>query len=339
MAAVVRTATPGLRAAGPGLVEAPVGAFPAVDRREKSRLARALADDQFPIVVEVAAPRGLDLAETVALARRYRDLGATAVNVPDYPKSGARASALALAVQIERDGPVETLLHYSCRDRNLIGMQSDLVGAHGMGLRNLLLTTGSPAPRANYADATSVFDVDSIGLVNMVARLNQGGDIGGRSIGAPAMFHMGAAVNPFAPSLETEWRRLQHKVDAGAEFLMTPPVFDLEAFDAHLDRLRDTGLPIIAGVAALVGLRQAEFFASEVIGTRMPEALLTRLRDARDEAAEALAIARELVAALRERVHGLQITTAHGSPGVAEQLLADLAGGRMARHGRTRRHA
>jgi len=246
--------------------------------------------------------------------------------VPDYPRSGDRASATALAVQIEQTGNVETVLHYSCRDRNLIGMQSDLVGAHSLGIRNVLLTTGSPAPRDNYADATSVFDVDSIGLINMVSRLNQGGDIGGRSIGVPARFHVGAAVNPFAPSLETEWRRLEHKVEAGAEFLVTPPVFDLDWFDAHLDRLRKTGLPVVAGVAALTGLRQAEFFASEVIGIRMPDRLLARLRDAADEAAEALAISRELATALRDRVQGLQVTVLHGAPDVAERLLVDVVG-------------
>ena len=325
IAAVVRTVAPLARTSAPGPVVRAAGEQPGVARRDKSRLAQALADEEFPVVVEVASPRGLDLGQTVAQARRYRDLGATAVNVPDYPRSGARASALALAVQIEQQGHVETVLHYSCRDRNLIGMQSDLVGAHALGIRNVLLTTGSPAPQATYADATSVFDVDAIGLVNMVARLNSGADVGGQSIGAPARFHIGAAVNPFAPSLETEWRRLEHKVEAGAEFLLTPPVFDLDALDAHLERLRRTGLPIVAGVAALAGLRQAEFFASEVIGIRMPDALLARLRNADDEAAEALAISRELAAGLRTRVHGLQITVLHGSPGAAERLLGDFA--------------
>jgi homocysteine S-methyltransferase len=287
--------------------------------------------------VEVASPRGLDLDEQVAQARRYRVLGDTAVNVPDSRRSGARSSALALAVRIERDAGVETVLHYSCRDRTLIGMQSDLVGAHSMGVRNLLLTTGSPAARATYPDATSVFDVDAIGLANLVARLNHGADIGGQSVGAPASFHVGVAVNPFAPSLETEWRRLDHKVEAGAEFLVTPPVFDLAAFDAQLERLKATGLPIVAGVAALVGLRQAEFFASEVIGISMPDALLARLRAADDEAAEAAAVTNELVTALRDRVQGLQITVLHGSPAAAEALLATLRSGHARE--RKRHHA
>ncbi len=153
-------------------------------------------------------------------------------SVPDYPKSGARASALATSILLEQQGGVETLLHYCCRDRNLIGMQSDLVGAHAMGLRNVLLTTGNPAPQATYADATSVFDVDAIGLTNMVTRLNHGLDIGGQPIGSPTRFHIGVAFNPFSPSPDAEWRRLMYKVEAGAEFIVTPPLFDLRGVRA-----------------------------------------------------------------------------------------------------------
>jgi methionine synthase / methylenetetrahydrofolate reductase (NADH) len=297
-----------------------------VDRREKSGLARAFADNRFAIVTEVSAPRGPDLAGTIAQARRYRELGATAVNVPDYPRSGARVSALALAVLIEQQGQVETLLHYSCRDRNLIGMQSDLVGAHALGLRNVLLTTGNPAPQATYADATSVFDVDAIGLTNMVVRLNHGLDIGGQSIGTPARFHVGVGVNLFAPNPEAEWRRLDHKVEAGAEFIMTPPVFDLEAFDEALVRLRRTGLPILAGVAAIESLRHAEFLASEAAGVRVPERVFHRLRTAADPGAEALAVTVELARGMAERVQGIHVTCWHGSPQTAERLLAELAG-------------
>ena len=299
------------------------------DRREKSKLARALAEGTFVIVPEVSAPRGLDQSAAVALAGRFGALGATAVNVPDYPKSGARASALALAAILERAGAVEAVLHYSCRDRNLIGMQSDLVGAHALGVRNVLLTTGNPAPQATYADATSVFDVDAIGLTNMVTRLNHGHDIGGQAIGDPTRFHVGVAVNPFGPSPDAEWRRLDHKVEAGAEFVVTPPILDLDAFDAVLDRLKEAGLPILAGVAALEGLRHAEFLASEVVGVRVADGVFERLRGADDERAEALALTLELVAALRERVAGLQMTTVHGSPETAEQLLLALNEGKM----------
>jgi 5,10-methylenetetrahydrofolate reductase len=260
----------------------------------------------------------------VAQARRFRDLGAIAVSVPDYPKSGARASALALGVLVERQGPVETLLHYSCRDRSLIGIQSDLVGAHAMGLRNVLLTTGTPAPQARYPDATSVFDVDAIGLTNMVARLNHGLDIAGQPIGAPTLFHIGVAVNPFAPDPDAEWRRLEHKVEAGAEFLMTPPIFDLAAFDRVLPRLKSTGLPLLAGVAALEGVRHAEFLASEVVGVRLPDTLIDTLRRSGDERAAAMAATVDLSRELSSRVEGLQVTSVHGSSQTAEALLTAL---------------
>src|SRR6185503_8359100 len=165
MAAAVKSDVPRARASFPvgGSLETTPGLITPVDRAEKSGLARTLARGEFAVVVEVSAPRGWDLQGVVTQAKRFRRLGAAAVNIPDYPKSGARASAMALGVLVEQQGGVEVLLHYCCRDRTLIGMQSDLVGAHAMGVRNVLLVTGNPAPRANYADATSVFDVDAIG--------------------------------------------------------------------------------------------------------------------------------------------------------------------------------
>jgi homocysteine S-methyltransferase len=308
----------------PSAVEGQGSTVLPVERREKSALARALADGKFVVLAEVSAPRGLDLTGVVAQAKRFHTLGAIGVNVPDYPKSGARTSALALCVLVEQQGLVETLLHYSCRDRNLLGMQNDLVGAHAMGLRNILLTTGNPAPQGTYADATSIFDVDSIGLTNMVVRLNHGMDVGGQSIGAPTRFHIGVAVNPFSPSPNDEWRRLAHKVQAGAEFIVTPPIIDIEAFDAVLPHLRKTGLPILAGVIALESLRQAEFVSSEVVGVRMPEAVLERLRTAADPAAEGLAITTSIARALGSRVQGIHVTSLHGSTASAERLLAAL---------------
>jgi homocysteine S-methyltransferase len=322
IAIAVRTMAPSRSRSAPPVVTTPAPSpAPAVPRREKSALARAFDDGRFAIVAEVAAPRGLDLEPALAEARRFRDLGAVAVNVPDYPRSGARASALVLAALIERQGPIETLLHYTCRDRHLGGMQSDLVGAHAMGLRNVLLTTGRPAARASYPDATSVFDIDAVGLVNLVARLNRGQDVGEQPIGTPTRFHIGVGFNPFAPNPEAEWRRLAHKVEAGAEFVMTPPVLDPAAFDAILPRLRDMGLPILAGVVALESTRQAEFFASEVVGAKLPDTLVDRLRAAPDEAAEALAFTREVLEWLRPRVQGVQITSLYGRPDTVARLL------------------
>jgi methionine synthase I (cobalamin-dependent)/5,10-methylenetetrahydrofolate reductase len=305
----------------PRAAEVPAPPPPAVAVAEKSAFARALATGALPFVMEVAAPKGLDLDSVVRQAQRFRDLGAIAVNIPDYPRSGARASALALATLIERQGGVETVLHYSCRDHRLIGMQTDFVGAHSLGVRNVLLTTGQPAPEGTYPDATSVFDVDAIGLVNLVKRLNRGQDLGGQAMEAAARFHIGVAVNPFAPDVAAEMRRLEHKVEAGAEFMLTPPIFDLEAFDAVLPQLRKAGIPIVGSVAALDSLRQAEFFASEVTGARVPDAILDRLRRAADQAAEGIELSVELAGALATRVDGLQVTSHHGSVRAAERVL------------------
>jgi homocysteine S-methyltransferase len=188
-----------------------------------------------------------------------------------------------------------------------------------MGVRNVLLTTGEP-PREGSV-ARSMFDVDAIGLVNMVAQLNRGLDIGGQSLGAPTRFHIGVAVNPFSSTPDIEWRRLEYKVEAGAEFLMTPPILDLSAFDAYLGRLQGTGLPVLAGVIALESLRQAEFLASEVPGVTVPESVLARMRAASDEVAEGLAITREIVEGLRGRVQGVHITGLHASSEAVAGLL------------------
>jgi homocysteine S-methyltransferase len=324
IALAVRAAVPVTVRPAPRAAEAPPPPPPAIAVADKSALAKALASGGFPFVMEVAAPKGLDLDPVVRQAQRFRDLGAVAVNIPDYPRSGARASALALATLIERTGGVETVLHYSCRDHRLIAMQTDFVGAHSLGLRNVLLTTGQPAPESTYPDATSVFDVDAIGLVNLVARLNRGQDLGGQPLDAPTRFHIGVAVNPFAPDVAAEMRRLEHKVEAGAEFMLTPPVFDIEAFDAVLPLLRQAAIPIVGSVAALDSLRQAEFFASEVTGARVPDAMLDRLRGATDQAAEGAQLSIELAAALATRVDGLQVTSHHGSVRAAERVLESM---------------
>ncbi|MEO8484205.1 MAG: methylenetetrahydrofolate reductase, partial [Acidobacteriota bacterium] len=291
-----------------------------VGRRDKSALARAFDDHHFVAVVDIRAPRGLDLAATTGQARRFRDGGAVAVSVPDYPRSGARASALALAALVERAG-VETLLHCPCRDRTLIGLQADLVGAHAMGIRNVLLTTGSPARAGNYPEHTSVFEVDAIGLINLATRLNHGQDMAGQALGASTAFHIGATFNPFPADDDAEWDRLTRKIEAGAEFLVTPPVLDLEAFEPVLRRLRSLGLPVLAGVAMLESARQAEVLSSEVVGVRASDAVLARLREAGDQGAEAGRVTVEIIEWLRERADGLVCTWLHGTSDTAERVL------------------
>ena len=299
---------------------------PPVRREEKSRLAQRIARGEFVLAVELLPPRGFDAQTTIARARTLKSHGIDVVNVPDGLRAGARLSSLALAVLIEQQAAIETLLHYSCRDRNLLGIQSDLLGAHAMGLRNLLLITGDPGRVGDYPDATAVFDVDSIGLTNVVSRLNHGCDVGGQPIGAPTAFHIGVSVNPAASNIDEELRRFDYKVEAGAEFVMTRPIFDLDNFDRFLKRIDGARLPIVAGVFPFESVRNAEFVANEVPGVRVPDQLMDRMRRSDGEeaaAAEGISIAREIARALRSRVQGLQVSTASGR---MEGVLAVLDG-------------
>jgi methionine synthase / methylenetetrahydrofolate reductase (NADH) len=297
-----------------GLAAAPKIEGPPVPREEKSRFAHSLAHGRFVVAVEVVAPRGVDYGDAIARARSLKIRGVDAITIGDGHRTSARISGLSLAVLIEQQAGIETLLHYACRDRNLIGIQSDLLGAHAMGLRNLMLITGDPGRVGDYPDATAVFDVDSIGLTNLVSRLNHGCDLGGQSIGAPARFHIGVSVNPAAPNLDDELRRFEYKVEAGAEFVVTWPVFDVAAFEKFLKRIESARLPVVAGLLPFESARHAEFIANEVPGTSVPEALLDRMRGVRPDeaAAEGVAIARDLAQGLRASVQGLQISTTSG---------------------------
>jgi homocysteine S-methyltransferase len=300
----------------------PAPAAEPVARPEKSRMANGLARGAFVISVELVPPRGFRAEALVEQARQLRIHGVDLVNIPDGPRAGARMSALSVAVLVQQQAGLETILHYACRDRNLLGMQSDLLGAHSMGIRNLLLITGDPPQIGDYPDATGVFDVDSIGLTNVVTRLNKGFDIGGQSIGVPTAFHVGVAANPGALDPDEEVRRFEYKVEAGAEFAITQPVFDAEELARFLTRIEGFRIPVLAAVAPLESLRHAEFMANEVPGVRVPDGVVERIRRAEASgraAAEGLAIAREIAAEIRPLVQGLQITTATGS---AETALA-----------------
>jgi homocysteine S-methyltransferase len=287
-----------------------------VPREQKSRLAHQLARGAFVLGVELLPPRGFEAELAIQRARELKRYGVDVVNIPDGLRAGARLSALALAVLVEQQAGIETLLHYSCRDRNLLGIQSDLLGAHAMGLRNLLLITGDPGRVGDYPDATAVFDVDSIGLTNVVARLNHGCDVGGQAIGAPTAFHLGVSFNPAASNLDEELRRFEYKVEAGAEFILTRPVFDVPGFERVLNRIESARLPIVAGLFPFESARNAEFMANEVPGVRVPEALMERMRRAdgpEAAAAEGIAIAREIGAGLRAAVQGVQVSTQSGN--------------------------
>jgi methionine synthase I (cobalamin-dependent)/5,10-methylenetetrahydrofolate reductase len=328
--AAVRGATPVSVHHSPGTRAprtAPTIVAPPVPREQKSHLARALASGTFVLGVELLPPRGFESEPAIQRARELKRYGVDVVNIPDGLRSGARLSALALALLVEQQAGVETVLHYACRDRNLLGIQSDLLGAHAIGLRNLLLITGDPGRVGDYPDATAVFDVDSIGLTNLVTRLNHGGDIGGQAIGAPTAFHVGVSVNPAASNLDEELRRFDYKVEAGAEFVITRPVFDIGGFERFLKRIESARLPVIAGLFPFDSARNAEFFANEVPGVRVPDALMDRMRKADGQdaaAAEGIAIAREIAAGLRDAVQGIQVSTQTGNTDAALGVLDGL---------------
>jgi 5,10-methylenetetrahydrofolate reductase len=287
-------------------------------------MANTLARGGFVVSVELMPPRGFQTDTLIEQARKLKIRGVDLVNIPDSPRASARMSALSAAVLVQQQSGVETILHYACRDRNLLGMQSDLLGAHSMGVRNLLVVTGDPPKVGDYPDATAVFDVDSIGLANVVARLNTGSDIGGQPIGSPTAFHIGVAVNPGADNLDEELRRFTYKVEAGAEFAITQPVFDAEEFRAFITRIRAHRIPILAGIMPLESARHAEFMANEVPGVRIPDAVVERMRraDAEGRAAEeGLAIAREIATEVRPLVQGLQISTAPKAIDMALELI------------------
>jgi homocysteine S-methyltransferase len=293
---------------------------------ERSRFGAKLASGQWITTVEVVPPRGVDPAPMLAQVRALKAAGVDAVNIPDGPRAQSRQGALISGLLVEREVGIETVIHYACRDRNLLGMLSDLLGAAASGLRNLLIVTGDPPKMGPYPDATAVFDIDAIGLTNLVARLNHGLDPGGNPIGAPTRFVHGVGVNPAASDLERELRRFAWKAEAGAQFAMTQPVFDVRQMEVFLARAEGFGVPIIAGIWPLVSLRNAEFLANEVPGVTVPDATLARMRRASEKGkaaalAEGVAIAREMLAAVRGSVRGVQVAAPLGKVEVALEVL------------------
>jgi len=302
-------------------------ANPSIARAEKSQLAATLAAGRFATIVELLPPKGFVGDEIIEQARALKIRGVDVVNIPDGPR-GPRMSALALAVLVQQKAGIETVLQFSCRDRNLLGMQSDLLGAHAMGIRNLVVVTGNARMVGDYPDATAVYDVDSIGLTNVITRLNQGLDIGGQGIGTPTGFHIGVRVNPGAESLDSEVRRFEYKVEAGAEFAITRPVFDAATFERLYKRIESFGIPLLAGVWPFESLIDAEFMANEVPGVRVPDQVLERMRrvdGAEAAAAEGIAIAREAVNAIRTMVQGVHIAAPGGRIDSALAVLDGIA--------------
>jgi homocysteine S-methyltransferase len=296
-----------------------------VPREQKSRLAARLTRGEFVVSIDLLPPRGLAAATVIEEAKSLAAHDVDAIMILDAPRSGARMSALSLAVLVQQHSGIETLLQYSCRDKNLLGIQSDLIGAHAMGLRNLLGITGDVRKLGDIPDATAVFDVDSIGLTNVLTRLNHGLDVGGQPIGEPTAFHVGVMVNPSADDLDGELRRFEYKLDAGAEFAVTHPVFDVAVIERFLERTARFRVPLIASIHPFESLLNAEFMANEVPGVHVPDAVLQRMRatgSEADAAAEGVRLAQELGRSLVRMVQGLHITSPSGRLELALQTLS-----------------
>jgi homocysteine S-methyltransferase len=303
---------------------------PPVPLAARSAWARKIAEGTFVRSVEVVPPRGWDPAGMLKQCRALREAGVDAVNLVDGSRAQSRMGVVPAALLVEREVGLETVFHYTCRDRNMLGMLSDLLGAAAGGLRNVLIVTGDPPTAGPYPDATAVFDIDSIGLTNVVRRLNQGLDPGGTSIGEPTRFVIGVAANQGAIDRERELERFHWKVEAGAEFAVTQPVFDPAELAGFLERIAPWRIPVIAGIWPLTSLRNAEFLANEVPGAQVPEAVLERMREAEaggPEAAhaEGIRIAQEVLDAVRGMVQGVQVSTPGGRVEVALEALGQLA--------------
>ncbi|HWO89593.1 MAG TPA: bifunctional homocysteine S-methyltransferase/methylenetetrahydrofolate reductase [Gemmatimonadales bacterium] len=296
---------------------------------ERSRWGAKLAAGQFLTTVEIVPPRGVDASAMIESVRQLKEAGIDAVNVPDGPRAQSRMGALLTSLLIEREVGLETVTHYCCRDRNLLSMLSDLLGAAAHGLRNLLIITGDPPKMGPYPEATAVFDIDSIGLTNLVNRLNHGLDPGGNSIGNPTGFVIGVGVNPAAVDLERELKRFYWKVDAGAEFAVTQPVFDAAQLERFLERIEamKIRIPVVAGIWPLVSLRNAEFLANEVPGVTVPAEVLKRMAAAQERGkeaalAEGIAIARQMLERVRPLVQGVQVSAPFGKVPTALEVFA-----------------
>jgi homocysteine S-methyltransferase len=293
---------------------------------QRSRIGSLLDQGSFVTLVEIVSPKGIDCVKEIEGARTLAALGVHAINVPDSPRASARMSAQSLCIQIQQHTGIETVLHYTCRDRNILSIQSDLLGASSIGLHNVLCITGDPPKLGNYPDATAVFDVDAIGLVNIVRRLNHGLDIGANAIGASTNFTIGVGANPGVPDIENELRRFRYKVEAGAEYAITQPVFDLRLLENFLERIREFRIPIIAGIWPLTSLRNAEFMKND-LRVSMPEEILLRMAqtDSPDAARrEGVKIAQEMLEAVRPLVQGVQVSAPFGRYTLAAEVIASV---------------
>src|SRR5690242_13820472 len=295
---------------------------------QRSELGRKLAAGDFVTLVEVVPPKGIDFRKEVEGAKYLKSAGIDAINIPDSPRASARMSNLALCTLVQQQAGIETVLHFTCRDRNVLSMQSELLGCYTTGLHNLICITGDPPKLGNYPDATAVFDVDAIGLVNIVHSLNFGLDIGGNPIGNGTSFAIGIGANPGVVNIDEEVRRFEYKVEAGADFAVTQPVFDVALLEQFLRRVDHHRIPVLAGIWPLTSVRNAEFMKNE-LRVSVPDAIIDRMArapNAEAARAEGILIAREMLQKVRGLVQGAQVAAPLGRYSSAIDVLDGIAG-------------
>ena len=294
-----------------------------VSVEEKSNLSKKLTSGRQVVLVEMVPPRSTDITKPLEGAQLLKDSKVDAINIPDGPRASARMTGLAMAVLLQNQVGIETVLHYTCRDRNLLGMQSDLLGAAAMGIRNILAITGDPPMIGDYPQATAVFDIDAIGLVHLISNLNHGIDVGEKRIGDPTAFFTGVGVDPNSVNPENEINRLQMKKEAGAEYIITQPVFDVASLETFLESAEIANLYLIAGIWPLVSLRNAEFMKNEVPGVYLPDEVMQRIakfHTKEDQLKAGIEIAQSMVDKVQGFVQGIQVSAPFGRYALAVEV-------------------
>lgn len=287
---------------------------------EKSRLGAKLAAGQKVFSIELVPPRGADVRKIEQQAKRCADAGIDAINIPDGPRASSRLSPLVTAVKIHQAAGIEPILHVCCRDKNILGLQADMLGTHAMDIHNVLLITGDPPKLGDYPDATAVFDLDSVALTQVVANLNRGLDLAGNAFDGAIALTIGVGANPVASDLPREIDRFRRKVAAGAEYVITQPVFDPKTLFDFFDAVGDISIPVIAGIWPFTSYKNAEFMANEVPGVVVPKSLLDRMSGTKtqeDGRRLGIAIAREMIETLSDRVAGFAVSAPFGNVGAA----------------------
>jgi len=294
--------------------------MPPIPMAEKSLFAAKLSRGEWVTSVEITPPRGFDLSSTVQKSIQCREAGVDAINLPDGPRASSRISSLVAAIEIKEKAGIEPILHCCCRDKSLIGLQADILGCACKKINNILFITGDPPKLGDYPFSSGVFDVDSIGMVKIQERLNRGLDLGGKALGAQTSVLIGVGADPNALDMEREYRRTCEKVESGAEFIITQPVFAVEPLLAFLDRIAHLKVPVVAGIWPLASYRNAEFMRNEVPGVVVPDEIMARMAKAQtkeEQRDEGIRIARESIEAIRSRIQGVQVSAPFGNVATA----------------------